>query len=157
MARRKFYYNDIVRIRSGIYSTHMNHLGKILSSRIARADWINGTRVSYKVACECGGNIMPLANHMELAAVSQETSLMDMRKNHFRRLIGREDFDIDEMVGNLGISDRDSRVVVRALGLDGDESLDGQQIADSEGITKQRVNQILRKAIIKLQKEKHED
>ena len=44
-----------------------------------------------------------------------------------------------------------------ALGLDGDESLDGQQIADSEGITKQRVNQILRKAIIKLQKEKHED
>ena len=61
------------------------------------------------------------------------------------------------MVGNLGISDRDSRVVVRALGLDGDESLDGQQIADSEGITKQRVNQILRKAIIKLQKEKHED
>ena len=154
MGRRKFYYNDIVRIRSGIYKTHMNHMGKVRSSRITRAGWINGTRVAYKVACECGGNIMPLANHMELAVASQDISLKDMRRQHFGRLIGNDTFDIDELVGSLGISERNTRVVIRSLGLDGKESWSGQQIAHSEGITKQRVGQILQQAVNKLRKEK---
>jgi hypothetical protein len=162
MGYRKFYYDDVVRIASPIYRNHIGHTGRIISTRITKLESNNKPLVHYGVACECGGNLAPLAIHMELVVIAEEDhgypSVQESRLKFFLDSIGEDhakDFDmlcdkVQESLSSLRLK-RDRRVLSQKFGLDGEESKTIQEIADEEGVTRQRIHQIATRAMQTLQ------
>ena len=162
MAYRKFYYGDMVKITSSIYKKHIDHTGRITSTRITTLESNNKPLVHYDIACECGMNLAPLAVHMELVAIAEEDegypTVQESRLRFFLDTIGGDDAQnieglldkVDERLSSIRMK-RDRRVISQRFGLDGQQSKTIQEIADDEGVTRQRIHQITTRAMNKLQ------
>lgn len=166
MGYRKLYFNDVVKITSQLFGIHMNHIGRVTSTRIKTYSAASKPKgvVTYCIACECGGNIMPVGAYLDLVAVAEQDggypSVHDSRMIYFLKSIyitpdyGRLQEQLEGALSILG-SKRESRIITRRFGLDGEPSKTEQAIADDEGITRQRIHQIEQRIMNKLRKEKH--
>ena len=165
MAHRKFYYDDMVKVISLEHNKHRGHIGSIQSSRIRKLPLNRGTRVTYTVDCQCGKRMMLNAHHMDLVSgVEQEDkkiSLHEARLEHFIRACKLVPLkrSLDEQVQGLlaRLNDRDKYIISNRYGLNGTPGKTFQALADEENLTRGRINQIEKRILINLRKEKHED
>ena len=154
MAYRKFFYGDRVLITGEKYKPHLSHEGRVTGTLI------KSHRVTYKVACDCGKSIKPKAFHMDLMATPhRETaplSIHDAQMEHFLRVVGKEpkrpklSQQINSTLSKLG--KRDTYILTKRFGLDGDDGKTHQDIGAKLGITKARVQQVERILLQRLQR-----
>jgi hypothetical protein len=156
---RKFLYGDRVRF-SGIreYRIHGGHVGHIFKTKIFKGP---GARhhIRYGTECECGATLWPVAPNMELIdrpldAPDLRETTWEARARYLLRTVWIAEKDhvplksqIDALTSLLSV--REAEILLHRHGLtDNKHTL--QNIADSIGLTKERVRQIERKAIMKL-------
>ena len=170
MAYRKFFYGDAVIIRHQKYHGHFGHRGQVVGTHIILVEDTKKTRISYRVACECGGNITPPAAYMDLVTTPHEDpdshSIQEIRMDYFLRRVGAEpkrdslEQQVKEALATVR-KPRDREVMSQRFGLDGAESRTLQAIGDDFGVSKARIQQIevrlIRKIYYALEKERHEN
>jgi len=158
MSSKKFYYGDTVMLRHERYARHDGHIGQIVGTRILKSySRSKPTIVSYKVACECGMGLLPLAIHMELVSTPLGAKSMlpeNARLHYFMRHIGmRADSEnLREQVGAaLGIlNDQYRAVVTHRFGLNGEDGYTLEAIASKLSRSKQYIHQVEKRALKKL-------
>ena len=170
MAYRKFFYGDVVIVRHQKYINHFGHKGRVVGTHIILVEDTKATRISYRVACECGGNITPPAAYMDLIATPHEDpdshSIQEIRMDYFLRRVGAEpkrdslEQQVKEALATVR-KPRDREIMSQRFGLDGEESRTLQALGDDFGVTKARIQQIevrlIRKIYYALEKERHEN
>ena len=153
MAYRKFFYGDRVLITGEKYRPHRLHEGRV------EGTLIRSQRVTYRVACDCGKNIKPKAFHMDLVSTPHREidplSIHDARMEHFLRAVGKDPKRprLSQQVKSTlsQLNERDSHILTKRFGLDGDDGKTHQEIGDEIGITKARVHQIEQSLLRRLQ------
>ena len=171
MAYRKFFFGDVVIVRHQKYINHYGHTGRVVGTHIILVEDTKKTRISYRVACECGGNITPPAAFMDLVTTPHEDpdshSIQEIRMEYFLRKVGAEPKDRDSLGQQVKEAlatvrkPRDREIMSQRFGLDGSGSRTLQAIGDDFGVTKARIQQIevrlIRKISRALEKERHEN
>ena len=164
MGYRKFYYGDTVTVAGGRYPSHEGHKGRIVGTHITPR------QLYYRLACECGKQLSPSANQMDLVATPHEDpdylTVQEIRMDYFLRQVGVEpqrdtmNQQIEKSLATIR-KVRDRKVMTQRFGLDGSEGKSLQEIGDEYGLTRQRVYQIEARLLglirHELEKEKHED
>jgi len=164
MGYRKFYYGDTVTVGNDKYRSHEGHKGRIVGTHITPR------QVYYRLACECGKRISPAAHQMDIIATPYEDpdhlTVQEIRMDYFLRQVGVEpqrDMMKQQVKESLATirKVRDRKVMTQRFGLDGSEGKTLQEIGDSYGLTRARVQQIEARLLglirHELEKEKHED
>ena len=165
MAYRKFFFGDTVIVKDPGYRTHAGHAGRIMGTLYGAAH-----HIYYRVACECGKTISPLASSMDLVSTPHDDhtqqSVREMRMAKFLRRVGVEpqpDSLKQQVKASLSTCKkmRDRQVMALRFGLAGPDGKTLQEIGDAYGITRARVQQIearvLRTIRRAMEKEKHEN
>ena len=158
MANKKFYYGDTVMLNHSRYVRHNGHLGQIVGTRvIKKLTGRQSTMVSYRVACECGSALLPLAIHMGAVSTPLEGDPMspeDTRLHYFLRQVGiQADPSIlrEQVDATLGIlNDQYRAVVAQRFGLNGEDGYTLDAIAVGLNRSKQYIHQVERRALGKL-------
>jgi len=158
MANKKFYYGDTVVLSHERYVRHNDHIGQVVGTRVIKQrSGSRSTIVSYKVACECGSALLPLAIHMDIVSTSLEGEPMspeDCRLHYFLRQVGiQADPDIlrEQVDATLGIlNDQYRAVVTQRFGLHGEDGYTLETIAAGLNRSKQYIHQVERRALRKL-------
>jgi hypothetical protein len=158
MSNKKFYYGDTVVLRHERYSRHDGHTGQIVGTRILKSySGSKSTIVSYRVACECGMKLLPLAIHMDLVSTPLEKEPMspeNARLHYFMRYIGMQaDQEIlrEQVDAALGIlNDQYRTVVTQRFGLNGGDGHTLEAIALGLSKSKQYIHQVEKRALQKL-------
>lgn len=153
MAYRKFFYGDRILITGEKYRPHLSHEGRVTGT-------IVGADVTYRVACDCGKNLKPKAFHMELvSAPHRETdplSVHDARMEYFLRTVNKDPkrLNLTQQVESTlsQLNERDSHILTKRFGLDGDDGKTYREIGDEIGITRARVHQIEQSLLQRLQR-----
>jgi RNA polymerase primary sigma factor len=131
---------------------------------------ITPAQVYYRVACECGKQISPSANSMDLVTTPYEDpnpqTVQEIRMDYFLRQVGVEPQrdamkqQVKESLATIR-KRRDRKILTQRFGVDGSEGKSLQEIGDEYGLTRQRVQQIEARLLglirYELEKEKHED
>jgi hypothetical protein len=167
---QKFYYDDRVRVISDIYKDHMGHVGVVriiggISLRYINHLYRTGsTRVIdphvgaekekavYGVECECGYSINPLASHLELETPMNSKKyrpLSDLQLNYLYNFRG---IDVRKWLSEQNFDERSIDILIKRYGLYGHNRQTYAQIAESLGLSTERIRQIIRKAERKLMK-----
>ena len=163
---QKFYYNDRVRVISDIYKDHMGHVGVVRSiggtslssiNYLYRRDptygidvWAEKEKAVYRVECECGDSIDPLASHLELETPMNSKKyrpLSDLRLNYLYNFRG---IDVRKWLSEQNFDERSIDILIKRYGLCGHNRQTYAQIAESLGRSKERIRQIISKAERKL-------
>ena len=163
MARRKFYYGDIGEVNDQnnvdlSYSQHNGHIAKVLSTFIRS---YMGKRHSavYRVMCECGSFLSLVAGKLNYTDREDfPTSLEELRQRRFLRELGIHDQKDEVKMGDqvkrvlAGVTnERTGDIIRRRFGLNPDGTKETlQSIANSYGITKERVRVIAGRSMRKL-------
>jgi len=158
MGHRKFFTGDEVLIDHYRYPAHAHHRALVVGTRITR--YLSGDKpplISYRVDCECGAALLPLARHMDLVSTAPTSDVRDMRRRYFLAEIGVHNKPGDtleqQVAAALGIlTDRQRAIITQRFGL-GDDSETGrtlQAIADALGVSRQYINEVETKALRKL-------
>jgi len=158
MGNKKFYYGDTVALSHERYARHKGHMGQVVGTRVTkRHSESKSTIVSYRVACECGSALLPLALHMDIVSTPLERDPMspaDTRRHYFLRQVGiQADLGIlrEQVDAALGIlNDQYRAVVAQRFGLRGEDGCTLSAIATGLNRSKQYVHQVERRALRKL-------
>ena len=161
MSNRKFFYGDMVVLKSKVhYPRHVGHKGIISGARIGRGPTSSKSTVNYKVECSCGARLVPKGDHMDFIAdptvEEVERPVHELRMEHFLGLIGSTinkkplQKQVDATLSSL--KERDKYLLVRRFGLDGKDAKILREIGFDLGITKQRVKQLEQSLIERLRK-----
>ena len=151
MSNRKFFYGDMVVLKSKVhYPRHVGHKGIISGARIGRGPTSSKSTVNYKVECSCGARLVPKGDHMDFISEPTvdevERPVHELRMEHFLGLIGSTinkkplQKQVDATLSSL--KERDKYLLVRRFGLDGKDAKILREIGDDLGITKARVQQL---------------
>jgi len=156
MAYRKFFSGDEIVIDHYRYPSHDHHRGLVVGTRITRyRKEGKPSLVSYRVECECGASLVPLARHMDLVSTKAPISVLDMRRRYFLREIGvavSDDTLGQQVDAALGIlTDKQRAIIIRRFGLsDGDDTRHTLQgIAEALGVSKQYIDEVEGKSLWK--------
>lgn len=157
MARRKFYYGDLAEINELSETSHGGHIAKILSTVIRTH---NGKRHSavYRVMCECGSPLTLAARKLSHTDRSDfPLSLEESYQRGFLRELGihapKDEGQLSTQVEHIlvALPERTRMVLRRRFGLSPDGTRETfQSIADTYGITRERVRQIATRSMRKL-------
>jgi len=158
MGNKKFYYGDTVALTHDRYARHKGHTAQVVGTRVTkRRSGPKSTIVSYKIACECGSALLPLAIHMDIVSTPLEGEPMspeDTRLHYFLRQVG---IQIDPRIlraqvdATLGIlNDQYRAVVAQRFGLHGEDGYTLEAIAARLNKSKQYIHQVERRALKKL-------
>ena len=164
MAYRKFFHGDTVLVNGDKSYFHGGHIGRV------GGIYITPQNVSYRVACEGGKNITFAAAQMDLVTTPHEDPApqteQEIRMEHFLRRVGVEPQrgtlkqQVKESLATVR-KVRDRKIVAQRFGLDGSASQTLQEIGDTYGLTRARIQQIEARLLGKirhsLEKERHED
>ena len=145
MGYRKFFFGDTVLVDGDKVPTHGGHTGRVVGILITPKN------VSYRVACECGKDITFAAAQMELVATPHEDvapqTVQEIRMEHFLRRVGVEPQrgvlkqQVEESLAIVR-NRRDRKIMAQRFGLDGSAGQTLQELGDSYGLTRARVQQI---------------
>ena len=157
MPGRKCFTGDEVVIDHNHYPSHVRHRALVVGTRIVRDKSGDKRRLlSYRVDCECGASLMPLARNMELVSEESASDMLDMRRRYFLNEIGvhsNAETLKQQVNAALGIlTDKQRAIIIRRFALGGDdgESHTFQAIAEVMGVSKQYINQVETAAMRKL-------
>ena len=157
MAYRKFFSGDEIVIDHYRYPSHDHHRGLVVGTRITRyRKEGKPSLVSYRVECECGASLVPLARLMDLVSTAPTSDVLDMRRRYFLREIGvavSDDTLGQQVDAALGIlTDKQRAIIIRRFGLsDGDDTRHTLQgIAEALGVSKQYIDEVEGKSLWKL-------
>ena len=158
MAYRKFFSGDKVVINHYRYPSHVQHSAMVVGTRITR--YKSGGRsplVSYRVECECGASLIPLALHMDLVSTAPASDIRDMRRRYFLHeigvgvAVGSDDTLRQQVDAVLGIlTDRQRAIIIHRFGLSDETRNTLQSIAEGLGVSKQYINEVERQSLRKL-------
>jgi len=151
MSNRKFFYGDMVVLKSKVhYPRHVGHKGIISGARIGRGPTSSKSTVNYKVECSCGARLVPKGDHMDFISEPTvdevERPVHELRMEHFLGLIGSTinkkplQKQVDAVLAPL--TERDKYILVNRFGLNNQDTKLLRAIGFDLGITKQRVNQL---------------
>jgi hypothetical protein len=157
MAYRKFYSGDAVIIDHYRYPSHNHHRALVMGTRKTR--YLSGDKsplISYRVDCECGASLLPLARHMDLVPRGFTPDVHVMRRQYFLAEIGMQhkpgdtlEQQVDAALGIL--TDRQRAIIVQRFGLgDGEVGRTLQAIADAMNVSRQYISQVEGKSLRKL-------
>ena len=157
MANRKFFAGDTVIMTHSRYRSHYHHTARVTGTRITR--YLSGDRVSvvsYRVACECGKELLPGAYQMDLVITDAATApnISNLRRQYFLSKVGLHSDpailqqQVDAALGILNEQHRN--IIVQRFGLGGESSQTFRAIADGLGVSKQSIHQTEIKALQKL-------
>ena len=167
-SNRKFQKGDKVEICT--YARHKNHQGYVI-----RADVIplenteyNFTRVTYKVHCQCGSNLILVAPDLKMVVRNirdlkseVENELNDrevpvmvkyLREDYFLSSIGQSLRLIPLSQVLSHVSEKDREILVALHGLDNGETLSVKDVGHIHGMTRQAIKQRQVRAIDKIRK-----
>ena len=164
MGYRKFFYGDTILAGGVKYQNHEGHTGRVVGTYVGKGG------LYYRVACECGKNISPAADQMDLVATPYEDpdpqTVQEIRMDYFLRQVGVEPQrdalkqQVKESLATVR-KVRERKIMAQRFGLDSSESKTFQELGDEYGLTKARVQQIEARllGLIRrtLEKERHED
>jgi len=153
MANRKFFYGDMVVLKSIVhYPRHVGHKGIVSGARIGRGPTSSKSTVNYKVECSCGARLVPKGDHMDFISEPTvdevERPVHELRMEHFLNLIEstiKKNKSLEKQVDAAlsPLTERDRQILVTRYGLVyGQESKYLREIAEDLGITKARVQQL---------------
>jgi hypothetical protein len=143
MGTRKFYYGDIAEINGLSQTRHTGHKARVVATRIYINDNVRHNAI-YDVDCECGQNLRLSSWKMNQVdtPVSMPKTKEEACTRHFLETTGiRGVGQLNKSIEHL--DPRSIDIVRRRFGLNSEgqrESL--QRIADSYGLTKERIRQI---------------
>ena len=149
MAYRKFYSGDMVVINHYRYPSHNHHRALVMGTRKTR--YLSGDKaplISYRVDCECGASLLPLARHMDPVSRGFTPDVRIMRRQYFLAEIGMQHKPGDtleqQVNAALGIlTDKQRAIIVQRFGLgDGEAGRTLQGIAEGLGVSKQYINEV---------------
>ena len=157
MAYRKFFTGDEVVIDHYRYPSHVQHRGMVVGTRRNqyRAEG-RSPLISYRVECECGASLLPLARHMDLVSTAPTSDVRVMRRQYFLAEIGvhsKPDDTLEQQVdAALGIlTDKQRAIIVQRFGLDeGEAGRTLRGIAEALGVSKQYISEVAGKSLRKL-------
>ena len=152
MSDRKFFYGDTVEFISPLkYPAHVNHKGVVAGTEIHKNP---RHLIIYKVQCECGNLLRPQAAQLSLYS-EESIDISWARLCNFIEEAGKEIksnkslFSIkDKLFSRL--NEREQDILTMRYGLNGENNKTLQQIADMQGVTRQRIHLIQSRAIGKL-------
>jgi len=157
MANRKFFAGDTVIMTHSRYRSHYHHTARVTGTRITR--YLSGDRVSvvsYRVACECGKELLPGAYQMDLVITDAAAApnIENLRRQYFLNTVGlHSDPAIlqQQVDAALGILNKQHRnIIVQRFGLGGEPGQTFRAIADDLGVSKQSIQQTGMRALRKL-------
>tara|TARA_Y100000034_G_C6778673_1_gene347823 strand:+ start:341 stop:847 length:507 start_codon:yes stop_codon:yes gene_type:complete len=157
MAYRKFFAGDAVIINHYRYPSHDHHRALVMGTRKTR--YLSGDKsplISYRVDCECGASLLPLARHMDLVSTAPTSDVRVMRRQYFLAEIGvhsKPDDTLEQQVdAALGIlTDKQRAIIVQRFGLDeGEAGRTLRGIAEALGVSKQYISEVAGKSLRKL-------
>ena len=157
MANRKFFAGDTVMLTHSRYRSHYHHTARVTGTRITR--YLSGDKlslVSYRIACECGKALLPMALHMDLvtADATAAPNIENLRFQYFLSKVGLHSDpatlrqQVDAALGILNEQHRN--IIVQRFGLGGEPGQTFRAIADDLGVSKQYIHQTEMKALRKL-------
>jgi hypothetical protein len=156
MAYRKFYSGDMVIINHYRYPAHNHHRALVMGTRKTR--YLSGNTpplISYRVDCECGASLQPLARHMDLVSTGSTPDVRVMRRQYFLAEIGMQhkpgdtlEQQVDAALGIL--TDKQRAIIVQRFGLGDGTGRTLQAIAEGLGVSKQYINEVERISLRKL-------
>ena len=157
MARRKFYYGDLAEINELSETSHGGHVARILGTVIRTYNGRSHSAV-YRVMCECGSPLTLAARKLSYTDRSDfPLSLEESYKRGFLRELGVHDPKDEEQLTDqverilVPLPERTRTVLRRRFGLNPDGTKETfQSIADTYGITRERVRQIATRSMRKL-------
>jgi len=162
MANRKFFYGDMVVLKSKVhYPRHVGHKGIISGARIGRGPTSSKSTVNYKVECSCGARLFPKGDHMDFISeptvAEVERPVHELRMEHFLNLIGstiKKSKSLEKQVAAAisSLKERDKYLLVKRFGLDGKDAKILREIGDDLGITKARSQQLEQSLLKRLRK-----
>lgn len=150
MANRKFLYGDTV-VTTDRDRIHGGHAGKIDGTLVVRRDdEVPASRIYYKLACECGSELISEAWAMDLVGTPRtiQLSMTEMRIQYFLKSIGLPGGTIDSALSEL--SQREKGILERRNGLTGENKQTLREIAEIVGVSTQRIFAIEAEAMKKL-------
>ena len=164
MGYRKFFYGDTVLVNGDKAPAHWDHIGRVVGILITPKN------TTYRVACQCGRDVSYAAAQMDLVTTPHEDpapqTVQEIRMEHFLRRVGVEPQrgtlkqQVKESLATVR-KVRDRKIVAQRFGLDGSASQTLQEIGDTYGLTRARIQQIEARllGLIRrtLEEEKHED
>ena len=149
MARRKFYCGDLAEVNELRETSHGGHTAKVLGTVIRT---YNGKRHSavYRVMCECGSSLFLAARKLDYTERSDfPMSLEESYQRGFLRELNVFAPTDNDALRNLvdgillPLPERTRTMIRRRYGLAPDGKRETfQSIADTYGITRERVRQI---------------
>jgi DNA-binding CsgD family transcriptional regulator len=149
MANRKFLYGDTAKIvRDNVI--HGGHIGKI-EGTLVRMIRESNPRVYYQIACACGADITLKASDMELVGTPgeiPEVSLAEMRSRHFLKSVGMPKGRLEEALAK--VSERERDILEMRYGFTGAKRQYRRDIAETLGVSTERVRQLESRAMEKL-------
>ena len=161
MSNRKFFYGDMVVLKSKVhYPRHVGHKGIISGARIGRGHTSSKSIVNYKVECGCGARLVPKGDHMDL--ISEPTvdevdrPVHELRMEHFLNLIGATinkkplEYQVATVLNPL--AERDKYIIQKRFGLDGKPAKLLREIAADLSLTKARIQQLQHSLLERLRK-----
>ena len=153
MSDRKFFYGDTVKFVSPLkYPAHVNHKGVVVGTKIYKSP---RHLIIYTVQCECGNLLRPQAAQLSLYS-EESMDISEARLSYFIEEVGKErnakakslDSIKDKLFSRL--NEREQEILIMRYGLDGDNNKTLQEIADMQGVTRQRIHLIQSRAMKKL-------
>ena len=150
MSERKFFYGDTVELTSALkYPRHVEHKGVVTGTKIYKNPV---TKVIYDVQCECGQALRPQAPQLRLIS-ENPMDLSAARIEYFTQQLNdtykpMSWIELGSLLSRL--KDTESSMVSMRYGLDGQGARTLQEIADMRGISRQRVYQVIARAMKKL-------
>ena len=159
MGNKKFYYGDTVMLQHERYSRHQQHQGRVQGFKVSKSLAPNKPNlIYYKVSCECGASLLPLAAHLTPVSTpldADPVSLLDLRRMFFLQQIGvQADPSIlrEQIDSILGVLNEQQRAVIsQRFGLYDESGATLQAIADNLGYTKQYIMKVQKTAMQKLE------
>ena len=159
MPPRKFFYGDVVEIKSERHGRHKGHSAMVLQTLITN-DGKRWPRVNYEVACECSTTLHASASAMSLTKRPESTSLVKDELINWQaygflfqnNLLGNHQDSWPARVAEL-ISEHtltEKFILINRYGLDGVGTLSYAEIAEQTSFSGERIRQIENEAIRKI-------
>jgi len=167
MPRRKFYFGDLVLIKGDRYPTHVGHQAEILRTHIKtkRSGLLH--RVAYEVQCECRAVLRMEAKNMDIFLRPYEEGYKEnlpISRKRISNFLNRYPevrandkgvvltMTLDERLAALlsPLDRRSQSIIMKYYGLEGRPGKSMEEVGKPLGISRERVRQLLRRAMEKL-------